>query len=302
MAIDFKALGAKAAAEGKDMTKAVSGGGDYTPPAAGPALCRFVGYMEIGKQKTNFKGVPGVKEQVQLVFELVGKRHATGEDEQPHRVTVTESFSLNEKANFFKLFNRMNYRQDAQHIAQLLGQGFKCEVVHDKWVGNDSKERTDITLRNAAGYTIAPPRKEDEDSETGWVDVTVPAARSTIRCFLWNHADMEQWGGLFIEGEYPERKNDKGEVTAPAKSKNVLQNKIKSAVNFIGSPIHTLLVAGGAKIDLPAVGEDMDERGEGGEGNAGQQTPSLTGASGTSAVAAASSTTSPSNDALGGIV
>ena len=293
MAIDFKALGAKAAAAGTNMTVAQTGGGDYTPPAAGPALCRFVGYVEIGKQKTNFKGVPGVKEQVQLVFELVGKRHATGDDEQPHRVTITESFSLNEKANFFKLFQRMNYRQDVQHIAQLLGEGFKCEVVYDKWVGKDGKERTDVVLRNAAGYTIAPPRKEDEDSETGWVDVTVPAARSTIRCFLWNHADMEQWGGLFIEGEYPERKNDKGEVTAPAKSKNVLQNKIKSAVNFIGSPIHTLLVAGGAKLDLPEVGEDPDMGNERADNIQAQ--PAL-------ANGAQSSTTSPSNDALGGIV
>ena len=104
---------------------------------------------------------------------------------------------------------------------------------------------------------------------------------------------MEQWGGLFVEGEYPERKNDKGEVTAPAKSKNVMQNKIKSAVNFIGSPIHTLLVAGGAKIDLPAVGEDMDDSTEGNE----------QGAASTPAPEAQSSgKTSHSNDALGGIV
>lgn len=284
--IDFKALGAKAVAEGADQTKAVAGGGDYAPPAAGPGLARLVGYIELGKQKGTFKGAPVVKEKVMLIFELTGKRHATGEDEQPARVTITETYSLNEKANYYKLFQRMNYKQDAQHMVQLLGEGFKVEVIHDKWVGTDKKERVDVTFKGPGGYTIAPPRKEDEDSETGWVDVAVPPARSALRCFLWEQADLQQWASLFIEGEYPERKDDKGVVT-PAKSKNVLQHKVMSAVNFNGSPIHTLLLANGAKLDLPAMGEDMDDA-----GNEQAETPP----------AQPSSPTSPSNDALGGIV
>ena len=295
--IDFKKLGAKAAAEGANQPVAkLYGGGDYEPPAAGPALCRFVGYVEIGKQKGTFKGAPTEKEKVVLIFELVGKRHAVADDEQPYRITVEETYSLNLKANFFKLFQHMNYKQDAQHIVQLLGEGFKCEVLHDKWIDRQGKERYTAVLRNAGGYTIAPPRKEDEDSETGWVDVAVPPARSQLRCFLWEQADLQQWGSLFIEGGYPERKNEKGEVTAPAKSKNVLQHKIMAAVNFKGSPIHTLLLANGAKLDLPAVGEDPDERGE--EGN-------VLSAAGQSAAASVPSTpvvASPSDDALGGIV
>lgn len=286
--IDFKALGAKAAANGADQTKSVAGGGDYTPPAAGPGLARFVGYVEIGKQKGTFKGAPTVKEKVLLIFELVGKRHAVADGEQPHRITVEETYSLNEKANFFKLFQRMNYRQDAQHIVQLLGEGYKVEVVHDKWTGKDDKERTSAVLRSAAGYTIAPPRKEDEDSATGWVDVAVPPAQSALRCFLWNEADMQQWGSLFIEGEYPERKDDKGVVTAAAKSKNVLQHKVMSAVNFQGSPIHTLLAANGVALDLPAPGEDPDARED---EPAAAQTPATPAAK-----------EAPTDDALGGIV
>jgi hypothetical protein len=103
---------------------------------------------------------------------------------------------------------------------------------------------------------------------------------------------MEQWGSLYIEGEYRERKDDKTGVVTPAKCKNTLQNKIKGAVNFIGSPIHTLLVAGGVALDLPNVGEDPDERGNG----QAAATPAKTQGSQTS------STTSPSNDALGGII
>jgi hypothetical protein len=290
--VDFKALGAKAVANGADQTKAVTGGGDYAPPAAGPGMARFIGYVECGKQKGMMKGKEEIKEKVMLIFELVGKRHATDAESQPHRITVTETYSLNEKANFFKLFQRMNYRQDAQHIVQLLGEGYKVEVVHDTWKDRNGKDRIDATLRNASGYTIAPPRKEDEDSETGWVDIAVPQARSDLRCFLWNEADMEQWGSLYIEGEYPERKDEKTGVVTPAKSKNTLQNKIKGAVNFIGSPIHTLLVAGGVALDLPNVGEDPDERGNG----QAAATPAKTQGSQTS------STTSPSNDALGGII
>jgi hypothetical protein len=232
-----------------------------------------------------------------LIFELTGKRHATDADAQPHRVTIVETYSLNEKANYYKLFQRMNYKQDAQHMVQLLGEGFKVEVIHDKWTGTDKKERTDITFKGPGGYTIAPPRKEDEDSETGWVDVAVPPARSPLRCFLWEQADLQQWASLFIEGEYPERKDDKGVVTATAKSKNTLQHKVMGAVNFNGSPIHTLLLTNGVKLDLPAPGEDMDERSEGNEQNG-----SATDVTGTAAAAAVPSTTSPSDDALGGIV
>ena len=287
MAIDFKALGAKAAAEGADQTKSVAGGSDYAPPAAGPGLCRLIGYVELGKQRGSFKGVPTIKEKVQLIFELVGKRHPPRElpdgTKIPVRITVEENLSVNVKANFFKLFQRMNYRQDAQHFAQLLGDGFKCEVVHDKWTGKDGKERTDAVLRNEAGYTIAPPRKDDEDSETGWVNIEVPAALSDIRCFLWEQADMAQWGSLFIEGEYPERKDDKGVVTAKAKSKNVFQNAIKSAVNFQGSPMHALLLGLGQPLDLPDVGEE-EEREEAAAPTPVVQAPAVL------------------NDALGGIV
>jgi hypothetical protein len=98
---------------------------------------------------------------------------------------------------------------------------------------------------------------------------------------------------LFIEGEYPERKDDKGNVTAPAKSKNVFQNTIKNAVNFRGSPIYTLLAANGQSLDIPQIDEQEDD-----EGNEQGATPSGQ----PPAPTPSSSTTSPSNDKLGGIV
>jgi hypothetical protein len=298
MTIDFKALGAKAASEGADQTKSQAGGGTDIPPAAeGPCLMRFIGYVELGKQKGTFKGAPTVKEKVRLIFELTGKRHQPVElpngDKLPYRVTVEENYSLNEKASFFKIFQRMNYRQDAQHIVQLLGEGFKGEIHHRAWRGKDGKERIDVTLKGPGGYTIAPPRKEDEDSETGYVAVAVPEAISPIRCFLWEQADLNQWSSLFIEGEYPERKDDKGNIIAPAKSKNVFQNTIKNAVNFKGSPIYTLLAQNGQSLDIPQMDEQEEDEGN----EQGQPTSPVASPSPQAGLA-----TSPSNDKLGGIV
>lgn len=282
MTVDFKALAAKAVAAGTDMTKATVGGGDYVGPAAGPGYCRFIAYVETGKHVKSYKGVETTIEEVQLVFELVGKRHPPNEGADgskiPHRITVKEKLSLNEKSNFFKLFTRMNYKQSAQHIVELLGEGYKCEVVHDKWIGKDGKERTDYTLRTDAGYTIAPPRKEDEEAESGWVDVPVPQALSEIKGFVWAHADLQQWASLYIPGEYPERKNDKGEVVAKAKSKNVLQDRIKAAKNFVGSPIHELLVSNGQPVDLPEPDSvDEDEQPSAPETNTASSAPDRLG-------------------------
>lgn len=265
MTIDFKALGAKAAATGTNMTVAsVGGGGDYDPPAKGPTRLRFIAYVELGKQNGSYMGKPTIKEKVQLVFELSGKNHAPrildDGTKIPHRISIEVNFSLNDKAALFKLFQRLNYKQEATHIAQLLGQAYKGEVFHREYKRNDGKMGIAAELDNKAeGYSIAPPRVEDDEVDGGWRVLEVAPATTPIKCFLWGHADKEQWDSLFIEGEYPERKDDKGVVTAKAKSKNVLQNKIKAAANFIGSPMHELLVSSGQPLDLPGLDEQAAE-------------------------------------------
>ena len=254
--IDFNALGAQAAADGKDMTKAqTGGGGDYVPPAPGPCRLRFVAYVELGKHKVVTVGKTKVQDRVQLVFEVSGPKHPAKVTESgekiPARITITENLSLNEKANFFKLFTRMNYAGGAKHMAQLLGKAYLGTIVHDNWTGKDGKPQISAKLRDEQGYTIRPPQVEDiETGEYRTVPVDEPI--SALRCFIWDHADMDQWNSLFIDGEYPERKNDKGEVTAPAKSKNVLQDAVRTAENFKGSKIDTLLGNGGKDLDLPA--------------------------------------------------
>jgi hypothetical protein len=249
------ALAAQAAANGVDMTKAQSGGGDYTPPAAGPCRLRFIGYVELGKHEKEFQGKKSFKEQVELTFEVSGPKHPPREVDgvkYPHIITIRETKSLSDKARFFKLVQLLNYAGKAKHVAELLGQPFRGEIIHRTYRKSDGSEGVAAELYNKAvgTYTISPARIEDP--ETGdYKALPVDPPISPVRCFLWDYADMDQWASIFIDGQYEERKDKDGKVTAPAKSKNVIQNKIKVAHNFAGSPIATLLAANGQPIDLP---------------------------------------------------
>lgn len=271
---------AEAVAAGADQTKSVKGGGVDIPVApAGPCKLRFISYIELGMQAGTFQGKPTVKEKVLLGFEISGPKYQPtildDGTKVPYRVSIEENYSLNEKSNFFKLFTRMNYAGKAQHMAQLLGEAYKGELVHRKYAKktdpkDDPSKWTGIAveLRPKGGdYTIAPPRYQPVDPETGDPigDVKmlpVDPAISDIRGFIWDQADMDQWNSLFIDGEYPERKDDKGNVTAPAKSKNVFQAMIMKAKNFKGSPIEALLIAGGKPLDIPDAETASDEHEE----------------------------------------
>lgn len=276
----IKALAAAAAAAGAlpDQTKATTGGGgDYTPPAAGDCKLRFIAYVEIGKQEHNYQGVKSYKDKVLLVFELSGPRHPPKVMDDgtiiPQRISIEENRSLNTKAHFYKLFTRMNYAGKATHMAELLGEAFKGRVVHRKYAkrGEDKADPTKHTGIDAelfdkatSSYTIEPPRFEKRDEEgmgTGeWETMKIDPPISTPKAFFWDYQpDLSQWESLYIEGEYPERKNEKGEVIAPPKSKNVLQNKIRLANNFAASPIYILLASHGKGLDIPDAESGRDE-------------------------------------------
>lgn len=273
---DFSALAAKAVSESNiDMTKAQVGGGeDFAPPPAGPCGLRLVGYFEIGKHAGTYLGKPTNKEYVQLVFEVLGKNYPAVElpdgTKMPIRVTVEETFSLSDKGRFFALCQRLLYAGDQQHVVGCMGRAYKGRIIHRKYAKrgepkDDPSKHTGIAVelydRKLKTWTIEAPRYEVVDQETGeatgeFKAVVVPPALTAPKAFLWNHSDKEDWDSLFIEGEYPERKNEKGEVTAPAKSKNVIQNKIRSATNFKTSPIYGILAAAG--VDLNAALDPTD--------------------------------------------
>jgi hypothetical protein len=253
--VDFAAIAAKAAAEGANQTVANTGGGDYKPLAAGPCRLRFVGYIELGKVTGSYQGKPKVKNRVWLLFEVSGPKHPPREFDgvkYPNIITCKENLSLSDKANFFKLFTRMNYAGKAQHMAQLLGEAYKGEIFHREWKGEGGAVRVEAELRNKDGYSIQPPRVEDP--ETGdYVQLTVAPALAPTRCLIWDYADKDQWASIYIDGEYAAKTDKDGKVIAPAKSKNIYQAAAMQAENFEGSVLQQMLIANGASLDIPDV-------------------------------------------------
>jgi hypothetical protein len=277
--IDYKALGAAETADGKAQNQAKAGGGEDSRAAEGPCRLRFIGYIEVGKQTHSYQGKTTQREAVRLIFEVSGPKHPPREFDGvkvPHRVVIEEWLSLSEKAHFFKLFNRMNWKGEATHMVQLLGEAYKGEIVHRKYAKRGEDKATpakwtgvEVELfRKGIGYTIAPPQVEDID--TGELK-TIPVAEAIgpMRVFMWNRPDKSQWDSLFIDGEWPAKTDAAGAVTVPARSKNVFQNTIKAASNFKGSPAYELLATNGIGLDLPEserpeVNEDAREAAEAG--------------------------------------
>lgn len=261
----IKALAEAAVANGADQTVAQKGGGgDYTPPPAGPCRLRLISYIEVGKHEKEFKGQKKTQAQVELTFEVSGPKHPPREVEGkklPHLIVVRENLSLNEKARFFKLAQLLNWEGKYKHTAQAIGDPFRGEIIHRTYKKRDGSEGVVAELYDkvSGSFKISPPRVED--AETGdWKTLTVDPAITPLRCFIWDHPDMESWASLFIEGEYQEERDEAGKVTRPARSKNLIQNKIKAAVNFPGSPIAVLLAANGQSLDLPdAERPDVDD-------------------------------------------
>lgn len=235
---------AKAKAVGPNMNEAqTGGGGDYTPPAAGVARLRLVGYYELGEHTEQTGQYAGKKnKKVRLTFELSGKNHAPAEvdgKQIPIRMNVDLNYSLNEKAGFFKLFKRMNeaHGNNATIMAELLGKEFLGTVKHSKGKKDPTKTYADIdkdSIKKAV-------RLDEDDNE---VPIKVDPAITELKMFIWDIATMEDWESVFIDGEYPERKNEAGEVIRKAQSKNVIQDMIRSANNFDTLPIADLLRSG----------------------------------------------------------
>lgn len=252
MGFDVKAALAKAKQNGlADQKEAKGGGGGYEPPAEGFVKLRLIGYIEVGKQKTSWQGQEKIKEQVQLIWELSGPKHPAKVMDDgtkvPQRITDTMTLSLNEKAGFFKLFRELNYKGTADNMAELLGEAFVGEIKH-KVVGEGEQKRVYANLHNVRKPTLPDP----ETGEDRVINVDPPI--SELRMHLWHHCDSDMWQSIYIDGEYPEKVDEKtGKVTHPARSKNVIQNKIKSAVNWKDHPMFAIVEVGATREEAAAL-------------------------------------------------
>ena len=233
------------AEKGTDQSKASAGGGDYTPPEKGMTGARLVGYYEVGQHEFEYQGKKKTQNEVQLVYELIGKKHPPreleGGEKVPVRITWTTNLSQNEKAWFFKTFNTVREEGD-KHFVQLLGRPVILNIEHvEKGEGNDKRVYANIEKGSIRKPVLQVPEMLDGEPTGNLIDqpFNVGPAISELKAFVWDFADAEMWDSIYIAGEFPERKDEKtGKITAAAKSKNVLQLKIASALNFKGLPCY----------------------------------------------------------------
>lgn len=247
---NFDILGTiNAAAETElDQNIATKGGGSYTLPEKGMVRLRMVGYYELGTKDDSFEGKPKITDEVHVVFELSGPKHAPKVLDDgtkiPQRVTVKLHKSTNEKAGYYKLFKAMNYAGKAKIMAQLLGQPFLGTIYHKPWKSDPSKFNVELKDPVSGAFSVRAPIVEDaETGESKTVDVAPPI--TPLGVFLWKNPSTAMWASIYRPGQYDEVKNDDGTIKFPARSKNVMQERIKAAKNFAGSPIAQLLEAGG---------------------------------------------------------
>lgn len=224
------------AAEKVDMTKPVASG--YTPPAKGQTIAVLVGYHEVGLQKTTYLGEEKTVDQVHLVFELTGKKHPPRELDDgtllPVRMTVKATRSTSSRAKIMKMFKAMNYAGDVTHMGMLLGRHFIVDVTH-----SEQKGESKTVYANIDTNTIRKP--EVINSEGDVQAIGLPAFLTTPTLFLWDFPDKQQWDDIFIDGTWEARKDEKGNITSPERSRNVIQDTIKGALNFEGSQAQTML-------------------------------------------------------------
>lgn len=260
MAFNIKDRVAKAA-QTKDHATA-SSGGDYAPHEKGRPNLRFVGYYELGlHEETHGKAKGKVQPKVSLVFELSGPKWQPREVDGvkvPLTMKLDLNLSTNEKAWFYKIFKAMNaaHGNKYKYMPEMLGLEFRGEIEHSEPKGDNKR-----VYANLKYDSISKAQKYDDDKGE-YVAVTVDPPLSPLKGFIWDDACPEMWDDIFIPGEYPERKNDAGEVTHPAKSKNYWQLLIASAKNFKGCPIYDYAEG---KIDKAALAAMQDTLGTGDE-------------------------------------
>jgi hypothetical protein len=230
------ALANQAAEVSDDMNEAVKGGGGGRLLPEGYAFGTFCEYIEFGQQPQEYKGA--AKEpsmEIQLGFALTGQGYSN-EDGTPYIMrTYPMALSRNEKANLFLLFKTMNWKGTAKHFAQLLGQHFLIPIFTKQpgpTATAGAKPRSQMNLKGMlppldpvtkSPYPIAAVRPED------------------LKLFLWTHPVIETWASFYQEGKY----DDGG-------SKNKIQEKMLSALDFHGSPLHLLLTEKQVPFTIPA--------------------------------------------------
>lgn len=233
----IRAAAALAASTAENMTEAVAGGGQAQRLLPeGYCDMRLVQLVEYGTQPQTMNGKPvEPAPEFQLAFACYGEG-VENEDGSPYIIRpFAMKRSRNEKANSFLLFKALNWKNQATCFAQLVGEKFMGKIFTHQpkpdAVAKGAKPTSQIDLK-----AFLPPIDLRSKKE---YDIKMPEDKY-FKLFLWDHPTVEAWDSLFIEGT-----DDKG------KSKNYVQNKLLSALDFAGSALEQMLVSKGLPFVVP---------------------------------------------------
>lgn len=232
----LKALAAQNKEVAVDMNEEVKGGGGGKRLPVGPTLARLAQVIELGEHPQEYNGkAKDPADEIILGFELYGPGFAN-EDGTPYLYrTYSIKISRNEKAKARKIFLKMNYKKQATTFAELLGEPFLLYFKEEDSKRKDAKPGDKVTVWDQDNILPAI------DPVSG-IPYPVPeVSDENLRAFLWQFPVREQWDLLRIEGTWDD-----------GRSKNWVQEKILSAVNFEGSKLQALLGGGVAIPTLAA--------------------------------------------------
>lgn len=260
---------------GEDLNNTSSGGGDFEPAAPGPTRVRLVSYIETGVHTKKSGKYIKTKPRVELGFELSGPKHEPKVLDDgtkiPFRINIGLVKGTHVKNGYIKLFKQLvaatgKPEGSIKNFVQLMmKEAWLAKVSH--WKTPDG-QRTIVQLTDNQVFTFKSVQFEDE--ETGELrKIAVAPAISEPRLFLWDSPTLAQWDSLYIEGQ-----RDDGT------SKNFLQERIRQAENFEGSPIQLLLLENDRADEAVPLARNSrpegEEAPEGDEGEAQPEAASLT--------------------------
>ena len=242
--IDFNNIAA-VAAKTNDLTKE-SVFEDRKPLAEGNCLLRFREYIEFGMHEGSVK-FPKPKEKAKLVFEVVSKKHVetSNEGQVIHRVIeIYINRGTTAKAGDRKIFHAMNASLGGghKHLAEMLGKGFKAKITNSVPAkdGDRIYSNLDEGPQGAKTYTFSPPKLMDDEGEYT-TDIAIPEMKGEPKVFLWemeglsDEQILEMWESIYIEGEWGAKEATADAAAKPARSKNVVQDKIMANLAWAGS-------------------------------------------------------------------
>lgn len=175
------------------------GGGDYTPPPAGKAKARLVGYFETGPQKNLKFPDKAPTNNFILQFALYGDNY-TREDGKPMTIESRKfAVGRGEKSNAIKIFRQMCPAKDAQHFMGLLGRAFWIVVEHNTQPAKEAG-KPDVVFANIKESELKPAVRDvfdEDDNLIGQREVAVPEATDDqFRIFEWDVPSKEDFDTL----------------------------------------------------------------------------------------------------------